>query len=176
MEIKNFENSQDLCAKEGDFELDNRTTYTCSFCKRGFSNAQALGGHMNVHRKERANLLQESIQETLISQSSMDYGESQSFNDENISDGVSRLRPWRSTEENNCPESPIKEDHHGVNFKKPSLQLSLRIESSSTSDQPSLISNTKLSSLSSSAAAAEVDLELRLGMDSQATSRDYMSS
>ncbi|OAY79787.1 Transcriptional regulator TAC1 [Ananas comosus] len=28
--------------------------YECVFCKRGFSNAQALGGHMNIHRKDRA--------------------------------------------------------------------------------------------------------------------------
>ncbi|XP_020112628.1 zinc finger protein GIS-like [Ananas comosus] len=28
--------------------------YNCTFCKRGFSTAQALGGHMNIHRKERA--------------------------------------------------------------------------------------------------------------------------
>ncbi|CAN1849885.1 Transcriptional regulator TAC1 [Linum perenne] len=32
-------------------------SYTCGFCKRGFSNAQALGGHMNIHRKDRALLL-----------------------------------------------------------------------------------------------------------------------
>ncbi|OMP09317.1 Zinc finger, C2H2-like protein [Corchorus olitorius] len=30
--------------------------YKCSFCKRGFKSAQALGGHMNVHRKDRAKL------------------------------------------------------------------------------------------------------------------------
>ncbi|XP_038717475.1 zinc finger protein 11-like [Tripterygium wilfordii] len=30
--------------------------YTCSFCKRKFSSAQALGGHMNVHRRDRARL------------------------------------------------------------------------------------------------------------------------
>ncbi|KAH0458384.1 hypothetical protein IEQ34_013699 [Dendrobium chrysotoxum] len=28
-------------------------SYDCNFCKRGFSNAQALGGHMNIHRKDR---------------------------------------------------------------------------------------------------------------------------
>ncbi|KAL2321026.1 hypothetical protein Fmac_029995 [Flemingia macrophylla] len=29
-------------------------SYECIFCKRGFTTAQALGGHMNIHRKERA--------------------------------------------------------------------------------------------------------------------------
>lgn len=29
-------------------------SYSCSFCKRQFRTAQALGGHMNVHRRERA--------------------------------------------------------------------------------------------------------------------------
>ncbi|KAG0497744.1 hypothetical protein HPP92_002435 [Vanilla planifolia] len=29
-------------------------SYDCIFCKRGFSTAQALGGHMNIHRKDRA--------------------------------------------------------------------------------------------------------------------------
>ncbi|XP_057484587.1 transcriptional regulator SUPERMAN-like [Actinidia eriantha] len=29
-------------------------SYECTFCKRGFSNAQALGGHMNIHRKDKA--------------------------------------------------------------------------------------------------------------------------
>lgn len=28
--------------------------YTCSFCHREFRSAQALGGHMNVHRRDRA--------------------------------------------------------------------------------------------------------------------------
>ncbi|KAI3896592.1 hypothetical protein MKX03_023167 [Papaver bracteatum] len=32
--------------------------YTCSFCKREFRCAQALGGHMNVHRRDRARLNQ----------------------------------------------------------------------------------------------------------------------
>lgn len=37
--------------------IDNAGTgrsYECTFCKRGFTNAQALGGHMNIHRKEKA--------------------------------------------------------------------------------------------------------------------------
>ncbi|KAL1804015.1 hypothetical protein DCAR_0935704 [Daucus carota subsp. sativus] len=35
-------------------------SYTCSFCKREFRSAQALGGHMNVHRRDRARLLRHS--------------------------------------------------------------------------------------------------------------------
>ncbi|KAL3743398.1 hypothetical protein ACJRO7_018663 [Eucalyptus globulus] len=33
-------------------------SYTCSFCRREFRSAQALGGHMNVHRRDRAKLHQ----------------------------------------------------------------------------------------------------------------------
>ncbi|KAJ7980809.1 transcriptional regulator TAC1-like [Quillaja saponaria] len=33
-------------------------SYECTFCERGFSNAQALGGHMNIHRKDKAKLKQ----------------------------------------------------------------------------------------------------------------------
>ncbi|KAG0487830.1 hypothetical protein HPP92_006641 [Vanilla planifolia] len=35
---------------------DHARSYDCSFCKRGFSNAQALGGHMNIHRRDRAKM------------------------------------------------------------------------------------------------------------------------
>ncbi|OIW01235.1 hypothetical protein TanjilG_10396 [Lupinus angustifolius] len=33
-------------------------SYSCSFCRREFRSAQALGGHMNVHRRDRARLNQ----------------------------------------------------------------------------------------------------------------------
>ncbi|RRT78452.1 hypothetical protein B296_00023385 [Ensete ventricosum] len=35
-------------------------SYSCSFCRREFRSAQALGGHMNVHRRDRAKLRQSS--------------------------------------------------------------------------------------------------------------------
>ncbi|CAN6453979.1 unnamed protein product [Victoria cruziana] len=31
-------------------------SFSCTFCHRKFSSAQALGGHMNLHRRERARL------------------------------------------------------------------------------------------------------------------------
>ncbi|GAB4841691.1 hypothetical protein Ancab_022413 [Ancistrocladus abbreviatus] len=34
--------------------------YTCSFCRREFKSAQALGGHMNVHRRDRARMRDQS--------------------------------------------------------------------------------------------------------------------
>lgn len=37
-----------------DTEATTKRSYECTFCKRGFTNAQALGGHMNIHRKDRA--------------------------------------------------------------------------------------------------------------------------
>ncbi|CAL4985777.1 unnamed protein product [Urochloa decumbens] len=33
-------------------------SYSCTFCRREFRSAQALGGHMNVHRRDRALLRQ----------------------------------------------------------------------------------------------------------------------
>lgn len=33
-------------------------SYSCNFCKREFRSAQALGGHMNIHRRDRARLKQ----------------------------------------------------------------------------------------------------------------------
>ncbi|KAM2625185.1 zinc finger protein 10-like [Malus sylvestris] len=39
-------------------------SYSCSFCRREFRSAQALGGHMNVHRRDRAILKQSPNDET----------------------------------------------------------------------------------------------------------------
>ncbi|OIT39221.1 PREDICTED: probable transcriptional regulator RABBIT EARS [Nicotiana attenuata] len=51
----NFDKYQ-ITWKSEDLGLSQAKFYRCSFCKRGFSNAQALGGHMNIHRKDRAKL------------------------------------------------------------------------------------------------------------------------
>ncbi|CAI9760782.1 unnamed protein product [Fraxinus pennsylvanica] len=45
--------------------LGHAKSYRCTFCKRGFSNAQALGGHMNIHRRDRAKLKEFSSQDFL---------------------------------------------------------------------------------------------------------------
>ncbi|XP_040994236.1 zinc finger protein 10-like [Juglans microcarpa x Juglans regia] len=45
-------------------------SYDCNFCKRGFSNAQALGGHMNIHRKEKAAKLKQHAQYRFVNHES----------------------------------------------------------------------------------------------------------
>lgn len=40
--------------EDADSSGGTRRSYECTFCRRGFTNAQALGGHMNIHRKDRA--------------------------------------------------------------------------------------------------------------------------
>ncbi|KAK7393434.1 hypothetical protein VNO78_21990 [Psophocarpus tetragonolobus] len=42
-------------SSEHNDEMGTGRSYECVFCKRGFTTAQALGGHMNIHRKDRAN-------------------------------------------------------------------------------------------------------------------------
>ncbi|XP_037425093.1 zinc finger protein 11-like [Triticum urartu] len=43
-----------------------RPYYGCVFCKRGFTTAQALGGHMNVHRRDRAKPVRLPTECTLV--------------------------------------------------------------------------------------------------------------
>nr|XP_043609559.1 transcriptional regulator TAC1-like [Erigeron canadensis] len=159
-----------------DFEQESSrpSAYTCTFCKRGFSNAQALGGHMNVHRKDRAARLQDQTTKGSTDPKDQHVRPADESSQSSSSDdaGIIPKRPWSSftEEEEDSPESQRKKDHGAANFKKPSLQLSLRIEPSPTNESRVISSsNNKIStSLSSSSAPTEVvDLELRLGIHSQ---------
>ncbi|KAB2061974.1 hypothetical protein E1A91_A10G126400v1 [Gossypium mustelinum] len=60
MESAGKRGSSDAWSEENDddqvkchTEATTKRSYECIFCKRGFTNAQALGGHMNIHRKDR---------------------------------------------------------------------------------------------------------------------------
>ncbi|KAH7577646.1 hypothetical protein ACOSP7_001377 [Xanthoceras sorbifolium] len=60
MESNPYEDSKSSSSEETDRseqasdDMGTGRSYECVFCKRGFTTAQALGGHMNIHRKDRA--------------------------------------------------------------------------------------------------------------------------
>ncbi|KAL3523278.1 hypothetical protein ACH5RR_016112 [Cinchona calisaya] len=62
-------NSESLSDQENDQvgKFNEGRFYECIFCKRGFTNAQALGGHMNIHRKDKANKTKQKAKQLLVS-------------------------------------------------------------------------------------------------------------
>ncbi|KAK4848200.1 hypothetical protein QYF36_010269 [Acer negundo] len=59
MESNTYEDSKSSSeetdrSEQASDEMGTGRSYECVFCKRGFTTAQALGGHMNIHRKDRA--------------------------------------------------------------------------------------------------------------------------
>ncbi|KAK1437086.1 hypothetical protein QVD17_02871 [Tagetes erecta] len=60
MEQDNSDEAITSCTNMEEQITSSVRSYECHFCKRGFTNAQALGGHMNIHRKHKAKLKAES--------------------------------------------------------------------------------------------------------------------
>ncbi|GAA0162895.1 hypothetical protein LIER_18890 [Lithospermum erythrorhizon] len=54
----NGDNHDQVGELNGEFLSWPPRSYTCSFCKKEFRSSQALGGHMNIHRRDRARLRQ----------------------------------------------------------------------------------------------------------------------
>lgn len=53
-EHEDSKSSSEEVDQANDDDMGTGRSYECVFCKRGFTTAQALGGHMNIHRKDRA--------------------------------------------------------------------------------------------------------------------------
>ncbi|XP_059669491.1 transcriptional regulator TAC1 [Cornus florida] len=152
-------------------------SYTCSFCKRGFSNAQALGGHMNIHRKDRAKL-KESLDETLLSGDIAKNNPSdhpQASTDENLSQlksstdhqekDSSPKRPWVFAIEDDA-SSRVKD----IGTTGGSRKLPFFVEKPLTGHDDLKASSTdasghvhKAMQSSDGSSRPELDLELRLG-------------
>jgi hypothetical protein len=119
--------------------------FTCRFCRREFRNAQALGGHMNVHREER----------------------------KRARDGARDLLQLRhhGSEPNEPPSDtpPLQRPRSQDEITKSTHNLQGdRLRSGTTSPPPSqqciLVANNSLSNLlRHDSANPTVDLELRLG-------------
>ncbi|GAV76550.1 hypothetical protein CFOL_v3_20023, partial [Cephalotus follicularis] len=115
-------------------------SYTCSFCKRGFSNAQALGGHMNIHRKDRARLNQANDENLL----SLDTSCTTCFSrEDDATPNIEELQQLPLFAETPSPSDDKK--------------------AASLSDESMVEKNKQFSQGSSS--QIQLDLELRLGPD-----------
>ncbi|KAE8733023.1 Plastid transcriptionally active 16 [Hibiscus syriacus] len=135
-------------------------SYDCTFCKRGFSNAQALGGHMNIHRRHKAKLKQPSpthenaLQSSDISKTiplySLKHPSSATSKDES-SHGK---WPWVLRDDDD-------DDDDSQTYKTTQIQkLPLFDENPSNQVQEGI---EKEFSSSQNSSMSEVDLELRLG-------------
>ncbi|XP_047975656.1 transcriptional regulator TAC1-like [Salvia hispanica] len=117
-------------------------SFRCNFCDRGFSNAQALGGHMNIHRKDRAKLKDFSDENFLsLDITKANYPENPSASEEtkkaaNSNDEIQDCAPTSkpisvrglplfsvSEDEKNSEENKVELIHGGLD-----LELRLGIE------------------------------------------------
>ncbi|XP_061371205.1 zinc finger protein 1-like [Gastrolobium bilobum] len=161
---------------------DETEAYGCTFCRRGFTNAQALGGHMNIHRKDRAKDKQVATNSTtsLPNEESMgaltfvsEYPEYKPTKHYSILESQKNfemhLRP-RTLIQRNQPPKPV----HGVDYEfhfprsRPmnsnqelrGVDLSLQIGQIHVDNN-----NTHQVRRRGTQKDSEVDLELRLGHD-----------
>ncbi|XVE61935.1 hypothetical protein DITRI_Ditri06bG0078300 [Diplodiscus trichospermus] len=146
-------------------------SYTCSFCKKGFSNAQALGGHMNIHRKDRAKL-REFSEENLLSLDIVKTTKNPPDHDDSqVSEIVLESSEEKSTSSLKNPCKFSGEDEIGASAiasarGKDAIeelkQLPLFVEESSTGDGGEK-EEERLRLVHGSSSQIELDLELRLG-------------
>ncbi|RDX60882.1 Zinc finger protein 10, partial [Mucuna pruriens] len=123
-------------------------SYSCSFCRRGFSNAQALGGHMNIHRRDRAKLKQSSEENLLSLDISIKTTNDHNNNDpleEKILFRLGSGEDQKHARNHKMPFTFPHKDNHAEIPHLPSFVLGQRIEEKK----------------------AELDLELRLGLHPQ---------
>ncbi|XP_010256823.1 PREDICTED: transcriptional regulator TAC1 [Nelumbo nucifera] len=155
-------------------------SYECTFCKRGFSNAQALGGHMNIHRRDRAKLKQPSnirshltldIAKKIPSshpQLSSGYDSSPILESREERSGSSLNWTWIVNREEDVAAARQQETHVGE-----LRQLSLFEETPSDGEHRQSSSDgheERMQSTDGYWAREEPDLELRLGPEPQDTS------
>lgn len=125
-------------------------SYECNFCKRGFSNAQALGGHMNIHRKDKAKLKQQSSNYQTQLPSNLEGNSSEDFN---------KLLPNIVSQ-----QAPSRGDEILVTHVR--QQLPLFAESPTRNEtQINPQGQVQREIITTQDSSSEVDLELRLGLE-----------
>ncbi|KAL6987665.1 hypothetical protein U1Q18_013412 [Sarracenia purpurea var. burkii] len=149
---------QKLCKSDDHDQASGHAagSYTCTFCKREFSNPQALGGHMNTHRRVRAKLKESSGD--LSKKIFPDHDKF--FADSSEERGCNPERPWIFSEEDDgCRGKGRVGELEKVNLVE-GTQPSRKIYVEGRSEN-----QEKSKKLSHGSPHAELDLELRLGLE-----------
>ncbi|KAK3003083.1 hypothetical protein RJ639_019083 [Escallonia herrerae] len=140
-------------------------SYECIFCKRGFSNAQALGGHMNIHRKDKVKLKQaatSAASKEITSKFLVDKATPNMLAPLELKKSASSTaRNWNFTSRDDRA-IPEKESHEGE-----LRQLPLFAETASRMAEDQSSSFPDVASAEKEPSAQELDLEL---------SRDHRST
>ncbi|CAK8572076.1 unnamed protein product [Lathyrus sativus] len=159
-------------SEEGDDDHDQgkKRSYECTYCKRGFTNAQALGGHMNIHRKDRA----KSNKKPQISNKFFTNDETTSVAFPFVSTNSSPMRQMQQylpTTTNYLVENYQPSNVHGFGYDQyprssssnwPNLHFNQELQGPNLSLQ---IGPTRQIIRRGNQEEKEVDLELRLGHD-----------
>ncbi|CAI9259122.1 unnamed protein product [Lactuca saligna] len=162
-------------------------SYTCAFCRREFRSAQALGGHMNVHRRDRARLhqAQPNLKNPYMTSSISSSSSSTLLIPTQDFDGNGGLCLLYSLPNPNTIFSPIKTFNDNTSSRLPiaphpttanlmnfpvavlpdNIKSSLS-NSSNTHGSMSTCSNNNNHLLFTNSSVEELDLELRLGRSS----------
>ncbi|KAA8549318.1 hypothetical protein F0562_001002 [Nyssa sinensis] len=166
--------------EQGPSQGSTARSYECTFCKRGFCNAQALGGHMNLHRKDKAKLKQQALNEahqfldipkTTPLYSSIPTTTIPPLEFQSTEDKAATKWPWVLPSEDDT--TPRDETH-----VKERRKLPLFAETTSENQNLGVDVGTNIEkgfSSSHGRLGPELDLELRLGhepQDSSATAAD----
>ncbi|GKV05888.1 hypothetical protein SLEP1_g17840 [Rubroshorea leprosula] len=149
-------------------------SYPCSFCQKGFSNAQALGGHMNIHRRDRAKLREQTSDETMPSldiATGNQLDHSQDFEDKDVTVRESSIEGKSSSStSSSTPKRPFslsKEEEiqqlPNLLFKVPSTFTGEDDVKASEGGRRANEERMRLVRRSSSGDRRGLDLELRLG-------------
>ncbi|KAK7404534.1 hypothetical protein VNO78_05486 [Psophocarpus tetragonolobus] len=135
VETNKMESDQEA-ASENPSDGSSVRSYECNFCKRGFSNAQALGGHMNIHRKDKAKLKQQQDQ----------------------------TKPGEKTNIQKWNWNVSQQEHVSSPIHTRQLPLFAESPTSSETQKPQVgQTTTEQPLLSTQNSSSELDLELRLG-------------
>ncbi|KAL2325123.1 hypothetical protein Fmac_024181 [Flemingia macrophylla] len=166
---ENLSEENDNQEEANDGSGGTRRSYECTFCRRGFTNAQALGGHMNIHRRDRAKAKQFTPEASSLNKFNNDETMALPFVSETLNQPIRPNYAILESQRNNTdmhfrsppPAHAFYYEFYNQRTRPSSLNQELRGANLSLQIGPSNVDEVRRGNQKDS----EVDLELRLGHD-----------